>query len=132
MKTILLGDDNDDSRDIYKTLFEYAGYRVLQAPDGLGVLAAVRSDRPDLVLLNVHMPQLDGHGVLQELRADPDTEDLICLVFTGDARYEQLGQSVLSGADGFIAKPAEPSAVLRFVQDLLDGHSSTSAAGMAS
>jgi CheY-like chemotaxis protein len=117
--TILLADDNEDSRDIYTTIFEVHGYRVLHAEDGLGVLTVVSTDRPDVILLNLHMPELDGHGVLEELRAHPETENLPCLVFTGDARYEQLGRSVQNGADGFLTKPVEPSAVVRFVEDFL-------------
>ena len=117
--TILLVDDNDDSRDIYRTLFELAGYRVLQAPDGRSALAQVGAQRPDLILLNLLMPELDGHGVLEELRARPETEDILCLVFTGDARFEQLGNAVQSGADAFLTKPAEPRAVLDFVEALL-------------
>src|SRR5688572_19253764 len=117
--TILLADDNEDSRDIYTTIFEVAGYRVLHAADGLAVLTVVSTDPPDVILLNLHMPELDGHGVLEELRAHPETEDLPCLVFTGDARYEQLGRSVQNGADGFLTKPVEPKAVVRFVDDFL-------------
>jgi CheY-like chemotaxis protein len=117
--TILLADDNEDSRDVYTTIFEFAGYRVLHAADGLGVLAVVSTDPPDVILLNLHMPELDGHGVLEELRAHPETENLPCLVFTGDARYEQLGRSVQNGADGFLTKPVEPRAVVRFVEDFL-------------
>ena len=119
MRTILLADDNEDSREIYRTLFEVAGYRVLQAPDGLAVLTLLGEERPDLILLNLLMPELDGHGVLEELRDDPETQDIPCLVFTGDARFEQLGRAVQSGADAFLTKPAEPRAVLRFVEDLL-------------
>jgi CheY-like chemotaxis protein len=130
--TILLADDNEDSRDVFTTFFEVAGYRVLHAADGLGVLTVVSTDRPDVILLNLHMPELDGHGVLEELRAHPETENLPCLVLTGDARYEQLGRSVQNGADGFLTKPVEPSAVVRFVEDFLtrrgpNGHPGTAA-----
>jgi two-component system alkaline phosphatase synthesis response regulator PhoP/two-component system response regulator VicR len=65
------------------------------------------------------MPELDGHGVLEELRGDPDTEEIPCLVFTGDARFVTLGRVMRSGADAFLTKPAEPMTVLRFVRDLL-------------
>jgi twitching motility two-component system response regulator PilH len=119
MVTILLADDNEDSREIYRTLFEVAGYRVTEAADGLQVLDQVAQHPPDVIMLNLRMPQLDGHGVLEELRSQPDTEDIPCLVFTGDARFEQLGQSMRSGADAFLTKPAEPRAVLHFIQQLL-------------
>jgi CheY-like chemotaxis protein len=117
--TILLADDHDDSREIYRTLFEVAGYRVLEAADGRAALDLVHVERPDLIMLNIVMPELDGHGVLEQLRAQPHTEDIPCLVFTGDARFERLGRAVHSGADAFLTKPAEPRAVLRFVEELL-------------
>jgi two-component system phosphate regulon response regulator PhoB len=117
--TILLADDNEDSREIYRTLFEIAGYRVLLAGDGVTVLAIVDEEKPDLILLNLIMPELDGHGVLAELRGDPETEEIPCLVFTGDARFATLGRAVKNGADAFLTKPAEPMTVLRFVQELL-------------
>ncbi len=117
--TILLADDNEDSREIYRTLFEIAGYRVLLAGDGRAVLEVVARDKPDLILLNLLMPELDGHGVLTELRGDPETEDIPCLVFTGDARFATLGRAMKNGADAFLTKPAEPMTVLRFVRELL-------------
>jgi two-component system alkaline phosphatase synthesis response regulator PhoP/two-component system response regulator VicR len=65
------------------------------------------------------MPLRDGHAVLEELRAQPRTEDIPCLVFTGDARFERLGKSVHRGADTFLTKPAEPREVLGLVEQLL-------------
>jgi CheY-like chemotaxis protein len=118
-RTILLADDNEDSREIYRTLLEVAGFRVLLASDGLHVLALVGQEKPDLIMLNLIMPELDGHGVLQELRGDPDTEEIPCLVFTGDARFATLGRAMQNGADAFLTKPAEPLTVLRFIQDLI-------------
>jgi CRP/FNR family transcriptional regulator, cyclic AMP receptor protein len=119
MRTLLIADDNEDSRDLYRTLFEVAGYRVLTAADGLAALSLLIVERPHLILLNLHMPELDGHGVLRRVREDPATEDIPCLVFTGDARFEQLGEAMKSGADAFLTKPAEPRAVLNFVENLL-------------
>ena len=119
MQTILIADDNADSRDVYCTLFEASGYRVLSAENGLAALALLDAERPHLIMLNLFMPELDGHEVLRRVRAHPGTEHIPCLVFTGDARFEQLGKAVQSGADAFLTKPAEPLAVLRFVRELL-------------
>ena len=118
-RTILLADDNEDSREIYRTLFEVVGFRVLLAGDGRTVLTIVGEEKPDLIMLNLIMPELDSHGVLTELRSDPETEEIPCLVFTGDARFATLGRAMENGADAFLTKPAEPMTVLRFVQDLL-------------
>lgn len=119
MPTILLADDNADSRDIYRTLFTLAGYHVLEAENGERAVEMTAERRPDVILLNLRMPHLDGYGVLHELRSRVATEDIPCVVFTGDVRYEQMGRAVMEGADAFLSKPAEPREVLRFVRELL-------------
>jgi CRP/FNR family transcriptional regulator, cyclic AMP receptor protein len=129
MTTILLADDNDDSRDIYRTLLEYEGYRVIEAHNGRVALDLLEVEVPDLIMLNLVMPLVDGHGVLEEMRARPHMEEIPCLVFTGDARFEQMGKSVHSGADAFLTKPAEPRAVLGLVEQLLGERREGSEAG---
>ena len=120
MSTILLADDNDDSREIYRILFTQAGYDVLEAEDGERAMEVVASTpSPDVILLNLRMPRMDGHGVLQQLRKQASTRHIPCIVFTGDVRYEQMGRAVMEGADAFLSKPAEPREVLRFVQTLV-------------
>lgn len=119
-RTILLADDDADSRAIYGILFEVEGFDVLHAPDGPSAVETVRLRKPDLVLLNLFLPRMSGHQVLRALRSERATEAIPCLMFTGDARYEQMGMALIHGADGFVTKPAEPRAVLRIVQKLLD------------
>lgn len=118
-RTILLADDDRDARSIFGMLFEFEGFGVLHAEDGIAAIESVRLHRPDLLLLNLFLPRLSGHQVLQVLRADRETESLPCLLLTGDARLEQMGLALLNGADGYVTKPAEPRAVLRLVKHLL-------------
>jgi CheY-like chemotaxis protein len=77
---------------IYRTLFEIEGYRVIEAENGLAVLAVLRAEHPDLIMLNLLMPHLDGHGVLEAIRGPAAPEDIPCLVFTGDARFRADGK----------------------------------------
>lgn len=119
MKKILLADDHADSREIFKAFLDFMGYEVVEAENGERTLEKVRMDRPDLLLLNLHMPEISGHEVLQSLRDDPETEDLPCLVLTGDARYEQMGRALAGGADFYMTKPAEPREVGEAVATLL-------------
>ena len=119
MPTILLADDNADSRDIYRTLFTVAGYDVVEAEDGERAVEMTEDRQPDVILLNLRMPNMDGYGVLAELRKRAATQNIPCIVFTGDVRYEQMGRAVMEGADAFLSKPAEPREVLRFVQEML-------------
>lgn len=119
-KTILLVDDDHDARMIFGTLFELEGYDVLHARDGADAVEVVRNNPPDLVMLNLVMPRMSGYQVLKTLRAQDETAEIPCLLFTGDARPEQMGTALMHGADGFVTKPAEPRAVLNLVQQLLE------------
>jgi CheY-like chemotaxis protein len=119
-KTILLVDDDQDARAIFGTLFELQGFEVLHAHDGPSAVEVVRNNRPDVVLLNLVMPRMSGYQVLRTMRSEEETADIPCLLFTGDARPEQMGRALMHGADGFVAKPAEPRAVLEMVQQLLE------------
>lgn len=117
--TILLADDNDDSREIYGTLLTHEGFEVLEARDGEEAVRVSRERRPDVLVLNLLMPELDGLGVLERLRSDPETSAMPCICLTGDARMERMGQAVMKGADAFITKPAEPREVLATIRAVL-------------
>ena len=118
-KTILLVDDDYDARTIFGTLFELEGFDVLHACDGAHAVEVARNNPPDLVMLNLVMPRMSGYQVLKTLRAHDETAEVPCVLFTGDARPEQMGTALMHGADGFVTKPAEPRAVLHLVQQLL-------------
>lgn len=118
-RTILLADDNEDSREIYGTLFEISGYRVMEAADGTQALEVAREHKPDIILLNLIMPGMSGHEVIRCLRDDPDTAGLRCLFLSGDARLEQMGRALMGGAEGYLTKPVEPRRVLEYVELLL-------------
>jgi DNA-binding response OmpR family regulator len=106
-------------------LFELEGFDVLHAGDGLSAVEVARNNPPDLVLLNLVMPRMSGFQVLRCLRSQEETAEVPCLLFTGDARPEQMGTALMHGADGFVTKPAEPRAVLRLVQQILGEPSSS-------
>lgn len=117
--TVLLADDNDDSREIYGTLLSHEGFRVLEARNGEEAVRLSREECPDVVLLNLLMPEIDGLGVLERLRDDPETREVPCICLTGDARMERMGQAMMRGADAFLTKPAEPRDVLETIRAML-------------
>lgn len=119
MATILLADDHEDSREIFRAFLEFRGYSVIEAVDGENALEVIRQQGPDLVVLNLHMPTVGGHEVLERLRAEPETREIPCVVLTGDARYQEMGRAVASGADLYMTKPAEPRDVGEAVSVLL-------------
>jgi CheY-like chemotaxis protein len=81
--TVLVVDDVADARDVLARLLRYGGYKSVTAEDGPAALAAVESDAPDLVLLDMMMPGMDGVEVLRRLRGDPRWQDLPVVLFTG-------------------------------------------------
>lgn len=114
--TILLVEDNEDNRTIYRTVLEYAGYRVAEAVDGEEAIRAVRELRPDLVLMDISIPQVDGWEVTRILKADPATAAIPIVALTAHALASDRARSVEAGCDGYLVKPIEPRAVLEEVR----------------
>ena len=114
---ILVADDDQQMRRLLKMVLEREGYVVEEARDGLDALEHVETHPPDLVLLDVDMPRLDGFGVLQELRARVNTASLPVVMLTG--RVESEGDALDLGAQDFLAKPVQPSALKARVRAVL-------------
>lgn len=114
--TVLLVEDNDDNLRIYSTILTYSGYRVLEAMDGEAGLESARRDRPDLILMDVSIPKIDGWAATQILKADPETAEIPIIALTAHALASDRERAEEVGFDGYIAKPAEPRVVLAEVQ----------------
>ena len=119
MHTVLLVDDNDDNRTIYRTILEHTGYRVLQCPDGRSALECVRAESPDLVLMDISMPGLDGWEVTRILKADPSTSGIPVLALTARAMPEDRVRGQTAGFETYLTKPIEPRQVLEEVKRVL-------------
>jgi CheY-like chemotaxis protein len=117
-RTILLVDDQKDERTIQKVLLEHLGYTVVEASDGEMALEIARRITPDLVLLDIAMPKLDGLEVCKALRADPRTSSVAVLFYTAAAGdNEQMARS--AGGDGVLVKPVEPNDVAHAIARLI-------------
>lgn len=114
--TILLVEDNEDNRRIYLTILEHAGYRVLEATDGEAGIALARDEMPDLILMDVSIPKIDGWEATRQLKADPATRDIPIVALTAHALASDRQKAVDAGCDGYIPKPAEPRLVLAEVE----------------
>ena len=113
---MLLVEDNDDNLRIYSTILTYAGYQVIEATDGEAGLAAARDRRPDLILMDVSIPKIDGWEVTRTLKADPATAMIPVIALTAHALATDRERANEIGFDGYIAKPAEPRLVLAEVE----------------
>ena len=114
---ILVADDDEQMRRLLKMVLEREGYVVEEARDGLDALERIETHPPDLILLDVDMPRLDGFGVLEELRARVNTAALPVVMLTG--RVESEGDALDLGAQDFLAKPVQPSALKARVRAVL-------------
>jgi two-component system cell cycle response regulator DivK len=104
-KSVLVVDDNPLNRGMFCALLRTAGYRVFDAWDGLSGLETARDLRPDLIILDVHLPGLSGLEIRRRLRAAAETQAIPMLVATADWDPGIEAEVQSSGRDGFMAKP---------------------------
>jgi DNA-binding NarL/FixJ family response regulator len=105
MKTILIIEDEPEMRRNLMTLLRLERYRVLAGENGRVGLELARRERPDLILCDVMMPELDGHGVLKALRDDPATRELPFIFLTAKGERTDLRSGMNLGADDYLTKP---------------------------
>lgn len=118
-KTVLVVDDQDDERAIQGAMLAHLGYAVVEASDGRSALRAATEHPPDLVLLDVAMPRMDGLEVCRALRADPRTAEVRVLLFTASVVGDLERMALECGADGVLAKPVDPKRVAEEVAKLI-------------
>jgi len=118
-RTILLVEDNFDNRAIYTTIFEYHGFSVLSAEDGIVGVEMAREHCPDLIVMDVSIPGMSGWDATRTLKASPETATIPILVLTAHALATDRERAFAEGANAYIAKPAEPMQVVREVQRML-------------
>lgn len=120
-KTVLLVEDHLETRAIHQLVLERHGYRVLTAVDGPTAAETARDVHPDLILMDVSLPIVDGLAVANDLKSDPSTRDIPIIVITAHS-YGSTGRRAReAGCDGFLAKPCEPKRLLREVEDRIGG-----------
>lgn len=113
---VLVVDDDLHDREIYGTILWYNGFDVLYAPDGEQGLALMREVRPDLVLLDLMLPKLDGFEFIGRLKDDPETADVPVIVISGRSEHEWGNRLATGGFLRYIEKPVSPLVVLHAVE----------------
>lgn len=111
MKTILIADDRDTSRELLRTVLLAQGYRVVEAADGGEALAKARSEVPDLILLDLQMPVMDGFAVAAALRADAQFQGTPIVALTASAMQGDRDQALAHGFTAYISKPVRLAAL---------------------
>jgi adenylate cyclase len=116
---ILVVDDNETNRDILITRLEKHGYELLQAADGEEALASVKQHLPDLLLLDVEMPKLDGFEVCRRLKNDPSLPFIPIILCTARAASQDVVTGLDAGADEYLTKPVDQAALVARVRSML-------------
>ncbi|HET7461771.1 MAG TPA: response regulator [Longimicrobium sp.] len=113
-------EDNRDNRTIYRTILEFFGFRVLEATDGEQAVRLTRDLHPDLVVMDISIPLIDGYEATRILKADPATASIPIIALTAHAGEEDRALAAAAGCDAYIAKPGDPNHVVAEVTRLLE------------
>ncbi len=116
---ILIVDDDLDTLKLVGLLLQRQGYEVTAAHNGVKALLKAKQEQPDLILLDVMMPDMDGYEVAKRLRADASTANIPILMFTAKSQVDDKLSGFEAGADDYITKPAHPAELLARVKRLL-------------
>lgn len=120
MARIMVIEDEDNIALALDYLLTRDGHQHSRMASGAGAVAAIRAERPDLVLLDVMLPEVSGYQIVQEMRADPDLAGTRVLMMTARGSVVERRKGLALGADGFIAKPFELSELRAEMARLLD------------
>ncbi len=121
MKTVLIADDDQASRELLRDALEASGFRLLEASDGREALNKIRTELPDLVLLDIQMPLLDGFAVLRAARDLDPPSSAGFIALTAFAMESDRQRIEKAGFDGYVAKPISISDVRKQVEAMLAG-----------
>ena len=116
MGSILIVEDTSEQRDLVSMYLEMNGYHVEVANDGLEGLSEARKLKPDLILLDLGMPKMDGYQMIAELRSDEELKDIPIVVISAWTAATHRDRAKAAGADGFITKPFELGHILSTVR----------------
>lgn len=115
-KTILTVDDSRTMRDMLKLALVEAGFNVVQANDGVQGLQALDNLRPDVIVTDINMPNLDGFGLIDRVRRDQRFRTIPILVLTTESDAEKKNRARQAGATGWIVKPFDPVKLVAAIQ----------------
>lgn len=124
--TILVVEDNEDNRVIYGTMLRAHGFVVQEAVSAEPALTAVRAAPPDLVLMDIGLPAMDGVEATRLLKSDPATAHIPILALTAHALLSERQRAVQAGVDGYLVKPIGVAALIREVERALEQATSRS------
>ena len=118
-KHILVVEDEEDNRQILRDLLTKAGYEMTEAVTGEEALVEVAKQRPDLILMDIQLPVMDGYETTRRIRINPDLKSLPIIAVTSSALAGDESKALASGCDAYVSKPYSPRQLLAKIREYL-------------
>ena len=119
MPTVLYAEDDSEHRIMMRLIMKNTDITLIEAHNGQEALQKIQYQRPDLILLDLFMPRVDGYGVMEALKANPQTSDIPIIVLSAWPTKDILRRTKQAGANDFIAKPYDPFKLVEIVKEQL-------------
>lgn len=117
--SILVVDDEPMARDLLRLMLERSGFKIIEAVDGYDALEKISQHRPDLIILDVMMPGIDGFEVCRTLRAQPDTAELPIIMLSARTQAKSIQEGLDSGANRYLSKLISRKELVQNIKDAL-------------
>jgi two-component system cell cycle response regulator DivK len=118
-KRILIIEDTEDNRAILRDLLIHAGFEPIEADDGESGVEMAATCRPDLILMDIQLPVMDGYEATARIKADPDLRHIPILAVSSYAQSGDAAKAIAAGCSGYVAKPYSPRALLARIREVL-------------
>jgi two-component system cell cycle response regulator DivK len=118
-RRILLIEDNEDNRQIVRDLFANVGWDLIEARDGAEGFAMAAEHKPDLILMDIQLPILDGYETTRRIKADPALRHILVIAVTSYALSDDEAKARAAGCDGYMTKPFSPRQLLTKIREFL-------------
>ncbi len=119
MAKILIADDEQDIRDLLTWTLRFAGHEVVVASDGEEAFRLARQEQPELALLDVRMPKMNGYEACRKIKADPVLKRMPVVFVSAWGQESEVKLGMEAGAAGYVVKPFEPNMLIRKVAELV-------------
>lgn len=125
MTTILIVEDNEQNLGLMRYLVRNAGLETLEARDGEEGVRVALSERPDLIIMDLQMPKLDGYGAIAAIRSDPALADVTVVAVTAYSMTGDRERAIAAGFDHYLSKPIDPWSFSATIRNFLDAAAPT-------
>lgn len=118
-KKVLIVEDNEDNRIVYATMLKYYGYTIVEATNGEDAIRLAAEEMPDIILMDISIPGIDGWEAAERIKGNPDTESIPIVAVTAHALPEHRQRAEDLDCEGYLTKPCEPRTLLNEVRRII-------------